>query len=418
MKRNWLYTILPISAISNGLAVLIPLYILALKGDVFDVGVALTIFNLVGIPASLFWGDFTDRIKRNKLIIVVSIVGTIPILLILYFVAFIPSIEASYGVYSFIATAASPAINILIMKRNRSQSLPRYFSEYSVLSILGGFIALVPGILLDRQNISEYLIMLLILNVIALILALKLIEKDKTHRIKQAAAIKKSFSLLNALSTTPHILTGYALIERIRSAIKIKSVRRVYLLLLTMALFDAGLALFNTSYIPFLNDRGVDFAGIFVINIANYIGQLVVYTMFMYFTRRFNLAAYYEVSTLLRGASYFLAFVPFIFTSFLFFYTNVVAYLFSGIAYAMFNVASSVMMYNQINKLSRGHYIGIWFSILSLSTVVSSFFSGVISQVFNYYLTFSIAIIIMLGSFIAFRNIRRSYSPASMTSVD
>ena len=406
-----MFTILPISAIANGLSVLIPLYILALKGDVFDVGVAVALFNLIGIPASLFWGDFTDKIKKNKLIILISIIGTIPILLILYFIAFIPSIEASYGVYSFIATAASPAINILIMKRNRKLSLPKYFSEYSILSILGGFIALIPGIVLDRQNIADYLIMLLVLNVIALILAIKLIDKDRDHSTKQSKKVKQSFSLLNALSTTPHILTGYSLIERIRKAIKVRRVKNVYLLLLTMALFDAGLALFNTSYIPFLNDRGVNFAGIFIINIANYIGQLVVYTLFMYFTKRFNLAAYYETSTLLRGLSYLLAFVPFIFTSFLFFYTNIVAYLFSGVAYAMFNVASSVMMYNQIGKLSRGHYIGIWFSILSLSTVVSSFFSGVLSQSFNYYLTFSIAIIIILGSFIAFRSIRRSYIP-------
>ncbi|MCL5018047.1 MAG: MFS transporter, partial [Candidatus Parvarchaeota archaeon] len=63
MKRNdWLYTILPISAVSSGFSVLIPLYILSLGGNVFDVGVALTLFNVFEVPASLFWGRLTDRL--------------------------------------------------------------------------------------------------------------------------------------------------------------------------------------------------------------------------------------------------------------------------------------------------------------------------------------------------------------------
>lgn len=94
MKNNdWLYTILPISAVSSGFSVLIPLYILYLGGNVLDVGIAVTLFNIFEVPASLFWGNITDRLHKNKTLILLSILGIMPIFALLYLMTYAASIR-------------------------------------------------------------------------------------------------------------------------------------------------------------------------------------------------------------------------------------------------------------------------------------------------------------------------------------
>ena len=72
---------MPISAISGGLGIFIPLYIIYLNGNVFDVGIAFALYNLVSIPSSIIWGRLTDNYKRNKPFIMLSLLLTLPILL-------------------------------------------------------------------------------------------------------------------------------------------------------------------------------------------------------------------------------------------------------------------------------------------------------------------------------------------------
>ncbi len=402
-SSNWMYTILPISALSGGLSVLLPLYILASHGNVYNVAIAITLFELVSIPASLFWGDLTDKLGKIKLFILISIVGSFPILLIFYLLAFVPVIEATYGIYAFIATASSPAINILIMSRRKNPALPRYFSRYSILSISGSIIGTIPGLFIGGGFIKDYLMLLLVFNAISLMLAMLLVRPDK---IKPAEArhklVKRSFALLNMLSKTPYILTGYRLIQKIAAGLVNKKIRNIYILLAAIGLFNASMYLFNTSYIPYLSAHSISYSNIFLVNILNSVAQLCIYISVILLIRKINLGTSYLASNIVRMSGCFLVAVPAILIPTYFLELNIIGYFIAGIGYAVWNIASSVILYMQIRDLGRGHYIGVWVAILGVSAVIGAFLSGVISYQFGYLATFSVAIIAILGSFLVF----------------
>ncbi len=410
----WMYTILPISALSGGLGVLLPLYILDLHGTVYNVAIAITLFEFISIPASILWGELTDRLNKIKLFVLISIIGLFPILLIFYLLAFVPVIEGAYGVYAFIATASSPAINILIMSRKRNPALPKYFSRYSVLSISGSLIGTIPGLFISDVFIKPYLLFLVLLNVVSLILALLFIKSDKFLKPAEEhrKSVRKSFAILNMLSVTPYQLTGQQLIERIRSGLKNEKIRHIYALLATISLFEVGLFLFNTSYIPYLSANSVSYNDIFLINIMNSLAQLSVYLLVLSFIRKVNLDSYYKMSTIVRSIGYVVAFVPVMLLPAYFLAFNLAGYFIAGIAYAVWNVASSVLLYIEIKDIGKGHYVGVWAALLGLSAGVGAFLSGVISSQIGYVATFSAAIATLFVSFLIFTSITRQKVPS------
>ncbi len=413
-SSSWMYTILPISAISGGLSVILPLYILLLKGTVFDVAMAITLFELISIPASLLWGDLTDKLDKTKLFILISIIGLFPVLIIFYLLEFVPVIETFYGIYAFIATASSPAINILIMSNRRSRTLPRYFSRYSVLAIIGSLAGMLPGLFIGDGFVKQYLLILLLINVISLVMAVFLINADKrTPKKDHAKTVKKSFAILNMLSKTPYILTGHALIDRIHSGMKDSKKRNIYVLLTAIALFNAGLYLFNSSYIPYLSEHSINYTGIFAINIINNAAQLGVYVLVLSFISKIMLERSYRISTLARGASYIMAVMPLFIVQRYFFSLNLLSYLVSGLAYALWNISSSVLLYTEIKNMHKGHYIGLWTAILGLSAVIGAFLSGIISSTIGYVETFASATVIIFCSFIVFERFENAKKYAS-----
>lgn len=409
MKNNdWLYTILPISAVSSGFSVLIPLYILYLGGNVLDVGIAVTLFNIFEVPASLFWGNITDRLHKNKTLILLSILGIMPIFALLYLMTYVATGEVMYGVYAFIATASSPAINIMIIGKRRNKSLPRYYSKYSMLAILGGLLALVPGVFIQKQTLYYYLLFLFVINIAGLVMAYFLIKPDKLQPKTAEPAFRRSFSLLNMLSVTPLLMTGKHLLDRMVKEVRMKRNRQIYLILAAMSLFNLGLYLFNTSYIPFLDHNGITYGSIFIINIANSFGQIFVYGAVMLAIRNFRINLYYRSASFIRALGYFIAFLPMLIIPAYLLYFNIFAYFIAGIGYSIWNVASSVLLYTHIKNRREGKYIGIWLAVLGTSAIVGSLASGVISQYVGYLETFSLAIIVTLISIVVFSSESRA----------
>ena len=407
-----MYTIAPISAVGTGLSIIIPLYILALHGNVLEVGFAVTLYNIVAIPSSLLWGKLTDKFGGNnhRLFIVSSIIGVFPILFILGLAYGPHVIEASYGLYALVATAASPSINILVMGTKRNPNLPRFFSRYSVYGIVGSLFATIPGLLVGSQ-IVVYLDILIAINFIGLMLAFFTIKEMKPNAVPKAEArrVHALFPILNMLSTLPNLLTGQRLIEDLHNIFNVKH-RNLYLLLLAIALLNGAMNLFNTSYIPYLQSFGLSYSSIFSINIANSVAQLLVYLALAYLVlRKINLHRYYSISVLTRGASYIFMALPLIATVGAFFYINLAGYAIAGIAYAMWNIASSVLLFDHIRGRNAGYNIGIWLAVLGLSAVAGSFASGIISQEAGYIYTFLMASVVTFLSFVVFDIYHRSY---------
>ncbi|HUC38757.1 MAG TPA: MFS transporter [Candidatus Acidoferrum sp.] len=405
LHYNWMYTVVPYAAIGSGLSIVIPLLILSLKGTVYDVGVAIAAYYLVSVPSSIIWGRLVDKLGRMKIFILLSLLGTLPVILILYIAGHVAFLEFDYGLYALMATAASPAINILVMGTRVNPSLPKYFSKYSIMSIIGGIIAYFAGLFVAYHTISYYLDFLLGLNVIALAMAYILVKKMPKRALskERLEAAHRAFPILRLISALPHLMTGMPLIEKIHKSLRKKRTRSIYTLLIAVALFNLGSVMFNTAYVPYLRYFGITYSNIFLINVINGIAQLLIYAVVLYFVTQVVLKRYYTLATITRSVSYFVAIIPiFVFTS-LAFQINIIAYFIAGLAYAYWNISSSVVVYNHVRGRHKGYYIGMWVALLGLSAIIGAFGSGTISAAIGYQYTFSIAILLNIISIAIFR---------------
>ncbi len=405
IHHNWMYTVIPYAAIGSGLSIIIPLYILSLKGTVFDVGVAITAYYIVSIPSSLLWGKLTDRLGRTKMFILLSLLGTLPVILILYFLASVTVLQLDYGLYALMATAAAPAINILVMGTKRDPSVPKHFSRYSTMSIIGSIIAFFGGIFVSYTTLVYYLDFLLALNIAALVMAYLLVRSLPKKVVSEARMknARSAFISLKMISSLPHIMTGMALIERIHKSMRKKRTRNIYNLLFAISLFSLGAVMFNTSYTPYLIRFGLTYGDVFLINALNGIAQLLIYAVVMYFVVEVLLRRYYALATLTRSIAYFLAILPIFIFATAFFQINIIVYFIAGLAYAYWNISGSVMLYDNIRGRHKGYYIGVWEAMIGGTAIIGAFLSGVISATLGYSYTFAIAILLNIVSIAIFR---------------
>ena len=399
---KWMSTLVPISAISGGLGILIPLYIIYVNGNVFDVGIAFSLYNLVSIPSSILWGKLTDNYKKNKLFIMLSLILTLPILIGFILFKGLYGVYFYYSLYAVIATAASPAINILVMGTKRSRGLPRYFSRYAIFNLIGSIIAFGFGILISEHNPFLYLYILLGFNLVAIVLAYVLIndehiEIDK-NEIKRANNI---FPLLNTLTSLPNLLVGSGMIKRIHDIVLNVERKRIYQLLGAIVLFNIGYYLFNTSYVPYLKIYGLDYSSIFTINLVNAIAQIIVFVYIIKIKKGMHLNRLYTRSIFYRSSGYAIAVIAIFFPG-LFFATNILGYMIAGFAYAIWNLSSSVLLYDIVRGSKAGYYVGIWTGLLGGSAVFGALLSGFLSTYLNYTFTFLIAIIFTILSGLLF----------------
>jgi MFS family permease len=199
-------------------------------------------------------------------------------------------------------------------------------------------------------------------------------------------------------------MTGMPLITKIHKSLRKKRTRRIYTLLSAIALFNLGSMMFNTSYIPYLRVHGLTYGSVFLINVLNSMGQFLIYAIVLFFvTQAVDLRRYYRLATITRSASYLIAIVPLFVLAGIFFELHIVLYFIAGLAYAYWNISSSVMVYDHVRGRHKGYYIGVWTSIIGFSAVVGSFASGAISAGLGYVYTFALAIALTVASVLVLR---------------
>ena len=400
--KYWLSIIFPIAAISSGFSVIIPLYILELHGNVVDVSLATTAYALAVIPASLLWGELTQRLRKIKLFIMLSVIGVIPLIVLLYLLHSILLAVIIYAAYAFILTASSPAINMLIINGRKKTVLRSYYGIYGLISIVGNLIGYIPGVLLFSDVIARYLLILFAFNIASLVFTVFFVKEEK-QRVKEEKErhLHRIFPMLNALSKFPQILAGHHLIIELAEIRKRKKAVRIMTIFAAIALVNFGMYLFNTSYIPFLYSYNISYSDIFLINMLNGFGQVVVYLIFMLGKARNTLRKYYRLSTVVRSAGYLIAIISILsLTAVL--YLNLFSYFVAGLGYALWNISASVIIYINIAGKMEAHYIGIWSAIIGLSGVLGAVSSGFLSFYLGYIFTFILSIAFTLSSILVF----------------
>lgn len=401
---SWRYTFVPIYAISSALSVFISLYILAIGGTVVDVGIAFSAYYAVSIPASLFFGYLMERLNMTKPFIMASAIATLPILVAFLFPAGVYSAIAYYALYSVAFTAATPALNVLIMgtgAKARRSKMPRYYSKFGLFSILGFVAAMAFGLTIPRSDLVTYLAVMIALDACAIAMVALFIRDEPVGafaRSKEQA--RRAFSMVNGLMHKGFL--EYGLINKVRSMLRNKKKRSLYKLLFAIVLFNTGYYIFYASYVPFQISFGLSYTDVFVIQLLNGLAQIAAFLVLLRMVRRPMLHRYFVTSSGLRGASYIImavsAFVPLG----LMFSLNAFAYMVGGAVIAFWNLSSTVLLYHRIKGREEGYYLGLWSGLFGASAIAGSFASGMLSYYAGYPSTFLAAALLTAASGIAF----------------
>jgi MFS family permease len=399
---RWFYSQLPVDVASGPVSTLIQLYILELHGTVIDVGLAITLFNAVSIPAAIIWGYVTDRFQSRKTILVLSCVAVSANLIILPLAKNISGVALIYALFSLVSSASATPANLLIMETQRKSRWAYAFARFSMVSSVGTTLGLLLGIAWSSfLPISLLVLPLSALSLVSAVLSVVMIKEP-------AISFEREFIVLQRRSLQQRLLAIPLIFLRLPNLVDFKSVfkglrntltRQLPLLYLSIFVFYVASGLFNTSFIPSLRAAGLSASEVFLlVTTANLAQTASFYFAGPYVEKRdlrkaavaglvTRLACYAVIGVLValtRGLSYLGG-------------TLVLYPIAGGLAYAIYYTSSNTMIFNTLGAKNQGSRLGVYSALVGVATMLGSFVSGYVSFYFGFAATFVVAAVCLAG---------------------
>jgi len=395
-KSKWVISVLPFNIALGPIGTLVQLLILNFNGTVLEVGLALTLFNAVSIPAALFWGFITDRFQQRRPLILASFVVT-PILLILflfanngYWVSFL------YALISFATTASTTPLNLLVMETEQKPKWASAFALFSIFVSFGQTIGLILGMIWSVYFPLVLLVIPLTLSsLVAAGLALILIKEPPIPFERQILVMHKS-SFFTRIRHSPYLflkLPTFTDFNRVFRNLRHILLRNTALLYLSIFGFFLSAGLFNTSLVPILDSNGFSGLLIFTVILLGMIVQIVFFRFAGRYIEKKSTIKSAIAGLLLRGTAYVLLGVfAYFLTGFWFLLPILIFYpLASGVAYSIYYTATNIMVFNSLSPRRNGSHLGVFSALSGVATLVGSFTSGFLSFYGGFSITFIIS---------------------------
>ncbi len=395
--------IVPINIALGPVGTLIQLLILNLHGTVLDVAFAITLFNAVGVPAALVWGLVTDRFQDRKTIIVASFVATGAILISFAFATTQYSVSLLYAVLSFVTTASTTPLNLLVMETERKQKWATAFARFSMITSIGQTIGLLLSVIWGFfLPLASLIAPLAILSMVSAILSVLMIEEPPIAFERQAVALNRTSFFHRILAVPlfflrlPHLND----FKRFFRDIKHELTRQVPILYFSIFMFYLASGIFNTSLVPSLHANNVPNYLIFLVTTLAMVVQIISFRYAGPYTEKKSPVKAAVGGLALRSFGYgFLGVSLYIIPGVLFLAPVLIFYpLAAGLAYSIYYTASNTMVFDTLHGGRQGSSLGVYSALVGIASMLGSLFSGLTSFFLGYSITFIIAAAFLLVS--------------------
>jgi len=399
---RWFYSQLPVAIATGPVGTLIQLYILELHGTVIDVGLAITLFNAVSIPAAVIWGYLTDRFQSRKTVLVLSCVAVSANLVILPLANSISGVALIYGLFSLVSSASATPANLLIMETQRKSHWASAFARFSMVSSVGTTLGLLLGIAW-----SNYLpISLLVLPLSALSLASAILS---VVMIKHPnVSFEREFIVLQRRSLQQRLLTIPLVFLRLPNLVDFKSVfkglrsaltRQLPLLYLSIFVFYLASGLFNTSFVPSLRAAGLSASEVFLVSMLAMVAQTASFYFAGPYVEKRDLRKSAVAGLVVRSACYAgIGILAYLASGLPYLGGTMVLYpIAGGLAFAIYYTSSNTMIFNTLGAKNQGSRLGVYSALVGVATMIGSFVSGYVSFYFGFLATFALAAACLAG---------------------
>jgi len=399
---RWFYSQLPIGIAAGPVGTLIQLYILELHGTVIDVGLAITLFNAVSIPAAVIWGYITDRFQSRKTILVLSCVAVSANLILLPLAKTISGAALVYALFSLVSSASATPANLLIMETQRKSHWASAFARFSMISSVGTTLGLLLGIAWSGfLPISLLVIPLSALSLVSAVLSVVMIKEP-------AFSFEREFIVLQRRSLQQRLLAIPLVFLRLPNLVDFKGVfkglkstltRQLPLLYLSVFVFYVASGLFNTSFIPSLEAAGLSASEVFLVSMLAMVAQTASFYFAGPFVEKRDLRKTAVAGLLVRMVCYAGIGVFVALTRGLSYLggTLVLYPIAGGLAFAIYYTSSNTMIFNTLGAKNQGSRLGVYSALVGVATMVGSLVSGYFSFYFGFLATFVLAAVCLAG---------------------
>ena len=393
---RWFYSQLPVDIATGPVATLIQLYILELHGTVIDVGLAITLYNGVSIPAAVLWGYVTDRFQSRKTILVLSCVALSANLVILPLANSISGAALVYALFSLVSSASATPANLLIMETQRKSKWASAFARFSMVSSVGSTLGLLLGIAWSAYlPISLLVLPLSALCLISAVLSVVMIKQPQVSFEREFIVLQRR-SLQQRLLALPLVFLRLPDIVDFKSVFKgLKSAltRQLPLLYLSIFVFYVASGLFNTSFIPSLRAAGLSASEVFLVSMVAMVAQTASFYFAGPYVEKRDLRKSAVAGLLIRSACYAgLGVIAYLANGLPYLGGALVLYpIAGGLAFAVYYTSSNTMIFNTLGAKNQGSRLGVYSALVGVATMIGSFVSGYVSFYFGFLATFVLA---------------------------
>jgi len=392
--QRWMWAVIPFNMALGPLGTFIPIYILKLGGNAITVGLAVTLYNGMAIPASIIWGLAVDATGWRRKLVLMSYGVTTAMLFLLFFARDAYSVALTYAAIGIFSAASSTPISLLVMETAPKEKWASAFSALNLMASAGVTAGLLFATLYTSVfSMREMMIVLGVFGLSSTATAVLLI-KDPPLPLERRSLSMHPAALSSRLLSTPLF---FLRIPRLRHFYRFAKERwrtgnPTFPLYLSLFLFYVASGLFNTMISPGLYTKGLTESEVFAVIMAGYVVQTLSFHISGKFIEKRGEKVSARTALYLRalgysGIAFFVIFLGAIETlgASLVFYP-----LAAGFAYAVFYASSNVMIFKTLGA-HAGTNLGIYSSLVSVATLLGSFVSGYTSFYLGYGFTYLLA---------------------------
>ncbi len=385
-------SLVPYSLVSGTIGTLVQIYILNLGGTVLDVGLSVTLSTTITIPASIFWGSVSDRLKRRKPIIAISFAALAGFFALFLLASTVDEVLLIFTVYSFVNSAPSTPINLLILETQEKSQWATAYANYQALAAGGQVLGLLASSIWSAYLPVRFIVLLLsACSVLAAVIAAKLIS-EPPFLFEGTALGRHYLSILQRFLTQPSGFLRTPQAFHLRGFFRsLRADFSGYLRILYGSIlvfyFATGL---TAVFVALLAAKGVPDSLIFV---SSTINVAVTAPVFRYVGLRLKKKNWVRDSVIALSsravayasigvAAYFLSGTPFLIVATGLFVIG------SAISSPVYYTISQAMVYDTLGVAGQGSDLGIYTALTGLSGTFGALFSGYITIYAGYDTTF------------------------------
>ncbi|MDG6926457.1 MAG: MFS transporter [Nitrososphaerota archaeon] len=398
-RLDWVYATLPVNIALGPVGTFVQLYLLQLNGvqaGTVYVAAAVTAFNAVSIPAAIIWGFATDRLRKRKLVIVVSYAVTTVFLFSFFFSDSNSGIIFVYSLVSFISAASATPLNLLIMESEQKSRWASGFARLSLVSSVGATIGYVLcSVWVQFLPVIWLVIPFGVLSLVSVAMSIVLVQ-EPPYTFEREVVVMQRPSFLQRLVAFPLFFLNIPRpsdFRRLFKGIRNELTSYVPLLYLSIILFYLGSGVFNTSFVPALSDHSLTESEVYAVSVAALVAQILAFRYAGRYIANRSLVGVAVQTLLLRGGAYaLLGVASLLVPGVLFTIPALIFYpLSSGIAYGIYYTASNTMIFDSVKGSHHGSSLGVYSAVVGVSTTFGSFASGLTSHYLGFDFSFVIA---------------------------